>query len=1052
MKRAWWQEKSASEQAALVARVVGHLALVVVALRSWAPSSALVTAGSIGLGASTLALLLALALAARDADGVSRPLYAGLTLATLGGVLSQVYNLVAYVIPGHRGPLPNSSLWLLVAGVNPVLAATFALVIGRRRRQALRLPELLDVVLVGTAAAVVALMIAQLSPALVPGGSDAARTMMLVWRSGMIAAIALAALLLATRGDAIGTRSAAMLVIGTAVLEAAHMVVARQAMSAGAIDPSGADLFWALAVAVFSLALPARLTSREVFAAVFPALAEHDDTTDDPTRAGAIDGLRARAVIAAIIITSGAAGVLGARGERNVLLSVAIALFGVVLAIRAAIVLEAERKARRILAGNVIAERELSAKLERAVEARTAELAEAQRVLQRMWTLGQQISLELNPARVLERFIEAVVDIGSADGGALALMTGAGPLGLLAGEGTVRVAAAIGLSAPLAGREIPVGKSALGRAIRSGRPWTAADASLQPGLLHEPAGTQMPVRGILIVPINRRRERIGAVAVTSRTARVFTPVEIARVEAMTDLLTMTLSNAELVESLRQAEWRFRTLFRAAPDVVLTVLQSGRVREANDAVRDVAGIDPVHLVGRMLADIVLPEDRATITDALVRAIEGTATRCEVRVPRENGPPRVVAFATSRLPEADPPAALVIGRDVTAERDLRSRLVETERLAAVGELVAGVAHEVNNPLSSISAFAQLLLRDPTLTEAHREPIEVIKSETARASQVVKDLLAFARRSENRREALDLDVLVERTLRLRGFQLADANVSIDLQLDGELPPVVADARQLQQVVLNLVTNAVQSMAPLGGGTLRVTTRALPGSVVLEIGDTGRGIPPAARAHIFEPFFTTKAEGEGTGLGLSVSYGIITAHGGSIGIGDTSERGTTMVVSLPIESTVTAAPRPSGERPVLAARSPLAGLRVLVVEDEPLLRAGLESFAALRGFTVIPAGNGEAALAALEQTSVDAIVCDLRMPGMDGAALHEVLRRDRPGLAARTVFMTGDVAGRGLRSGALGRQPVLTKPFSLDRLEEVLVAVLRGQPVPPAAAAAKD
>ena len=1045
MKRTRSQEKTASDRATLVARLVSHVAVGVVALHLIAGSTATATAGSVSLGAATIALLVAFTLAAWRATDICQPLYAGVALAALGGGLSQLYNIAAYVVPGRTPPLPNPSLWLLVIGVNPVLAGTFALVIARRRQQSLGLAELLDIVLVATAAAVVALMLAQLSPDAMGGTSTAAPTLMLLWHSGMIAAIALAALLLATRGDTIGTRPAATLVAGTAMLEVAHAVIARQALIAGHVDPTSADIWWALSVAVLSLALPARVMSPSLFAALFPRFTGRQRAEVAVAGPAVIAGLRGWAVVAAIVITAGAALVLAISGERNVLLGGGVAMFGVVLAIRAAMVLDAERSARVVLASNVTAERELTATLERAVETRTAELAEAQRVLQRMWTLGQQISLELNPARVLDRFIEAVVDIVSADGGALGLMTEAGPLGLLAGDGRVRIAAAIGISAPLAGREVPAGASALGRAIRSGKPWTEDDAMAEPGLLYEPPDASLPVRGILIVPIHRRRERIGAVAVTSRSARTFTAVEIARVEAMADLLTMSLSNAELVESLRQAEWRFRTLFRAAPDVVLTVLQSGRVREANDAVREVTGIDSVHLVGRMLADIVVADDRAAVTDTLARAIEGAATRCEVRIPRENAPPRVVAFAASRLPEADPPAALVIGRDVTSERDMRARLVETERLAAVGELVAGVAHEVNNPLSSISAFAQLLLRDPTLPDAHRDSIEVIKSETNRASQVVKDLLAFARRSDNRREPLDLDALVERTLRLRNFQLADANVTVELALHRALPPVIGDVRQLQQVVLNLVTNAVQAMAPLGGGTLRIMSRVLPGSVVVEISDTGRGIAPAARPHVFEPFFTTKREGEGTGLGLSVSYGIVTAHGGSIGIAETSERGTTMVVSIPAGDDATMPSPARTDQPPPALRSTLAGLRILVVDDEPMLRSVLERFAALRGFTIVAAATGDAALQTLEHTSVDAIVCDLRMPVMDGAALYAILRRDRPGLAARTVFMTGDVSGGATRASAIGRQPVLTKPFSLDRLEEVLVALVRGQPVPP-------
>jgi two-component system NtrC family sensor kinase len=666
-----------------------------------------------------------------------------------------------------------------------------------------------------------------------------------------------------------------------------------------------------------------------------------------------------------------------------------------------------------------------------------------------MWTLGQQITLELNPDRVLHRFIEAVVDVAGADGGSLGLMNESGALGLLSDGGRLRVVVSTGQGAPLTGTTVPVAGSAMGRAVLTGKPWTHHDVGGEPGLVYPDSLRRAPdVGGLLVVPLHRRGERIGAVAVSSRKPRVFTPAEIARVEAMTDLLTVSLSNAELVENLRQAEWRFRTLFRAAPDVVLTLLQSGRVREANEAVREVTGLEPANIVGRVLSDIVLEDDRQALTDAIARAFDGTPARCEVRLPRENGPPHVVALAASRLPEADPPSVLVIGRDVTAEREMRARLVETERLAAVGELVAGVAHEVNNPLSSISAFAQLLLRDPSLVDAQRDSLEVIKAETARASQVVKDLLAFARRSEHRQEAIDLNVLIERTLRLRGFQLNAANVRVDLALASNLPSVLGDARQLQQVVLNLVANAVQAMMRTGGGVLRLVTRSLEGVVVLEVSDTGTGIPASARPHIFEPFFTTKREGEGTGLGLSVSYGIVTAHGGSIGIAETSERGTTMVVSLPAVSQPATRARVSAEyTAVTAPRSALAGLRLLVVDDEVSLRSGIEAYGKLRGFTVVIAGSGDEALALLETTSVDAVVCDLRMPGMDGTTFHEILRREKPALAARTVFMTGDVVGAAFRSGTLSRQPVVMKPFALERLEDVVVAVLRGEMMQPVA-----
>jgi len=713
------------------------------------------------------------------------------------------------------------------------------------------------------------------------------------------------------------------------------------------------------------------------------------------------------------------------------------AAVGAVLTVLGFRAVQADRRAATALEQTVEHERRLTASLELLVATRTSELEDAQRVLQRMWWLGQQITLELNPQRVLQRFLEAVMDIAHADGAVI---------GLLGDEGIVHVVIGTGIGRVLSGAAVPMYGSAMGRVIRTGHAWVEADAEehfheLDAGMYNRVRGT---IASMAIVPISRRGERIGAVSVLTRQRREFTPADLERIEAMGDLLSVSLENAELVETLRQAEWRFRTLFRAAPDAVFTVLQSGRIREANDAVRELSGIDPLQVVGRPVAELVVESDREKLSAALEATFAGNPTRIEVVFARENRGSivkRAVALAMSRLPEADPPTVLLVGRDMTSEREMRMRLMESDRLAAVGELVAGVAHEVNNPLSGISAFAQLLLRDGGLTPSQRESIEVIKSETLRASHVVKDLLAFARRSEAQREPLDLNGVLARTLRLRGYQLSSNKIELETDLAQELPAVVGDARQIQQVCLNLVTNAVQAMSQLGGGTLYVSTRRDGSNVLLEMKDTGAGIPETARAHIFEPFFTTKGEGEGTGLGLSVSYGIVTAHGGTIELASTSATGTTFRVRLPAAHEQPTDDMRSDSQGVVL-RSPLAGIRLLFIDDEPSLRSGLQAFGALRGFTVLTAENGLQGLEMLRAGPVDAIVCDLRMPGMDGPSFHERLRRERPGLAARTVFLTGDVVTTSTRMVGV-KQPVLAKPFAFEKLEETLVAVMRGTPV---------
>jgi two-component system, NtrC family, sensor kinase len=670
-----------------------------------------------------------------------------------------------------------------------------------------------------------------------------------------------------------------------------------------------------------------------------------------------------------------------------------------------------------------------------------SEFSGAEKVLQRMWWLGQQITLELDPRRVVERFLEAAGDVAEADGASLGLVTT---------DGYIEITAASGTLATCAGLRLPIGDSVMGRIIRGAGPFSVADADEHPGELHDTwfrhaATQQTRMHAMAVVPVQRRGERIGAVTIASARRDAFTGLQLERVEAMSDLLSVALANAELFETLRQAEWRFRTLFRAAPDAVLTVLQTtGRVREANDAVREVFGLEPHQVVGRSLVELVVEGDRPALERILANAFAGAPARAEVKVvhpDQPDAPRRFVALAASRLPEADPPSALLVGRDMTHEREMHARLMESDRLAAVGELVAGVAHEVNNPLSSISAFAQLLLRDDTLTAQQRESIEVIRAETTRASQVVKDLLTFARRSEPQRVPLDLNAVIARSLRMRQYQFDETGVRVDTELADDLPAVMGDARQLQQVCLNLLTNATQAMSA-GGGVLRVRS-AREGDVVrLDIMDNGPGVAAHVRQHIFEPFFTTKKEGEGTGLGLSVSYGIIAAHGGVIELVESGPQGTTFRVTLPAGESPADATEAARDQGAITLRSPIAGIRLLFVDDEPALRNGMKAYGELRGFTVLTAADGSAALETTRSVGVDAIVCDLRMPGMDGVAFHEQLRVERPGLAARTVFITGDVVTSLASRGSIARQPVLTKPFVFDRIEEAVIAVMKGQP----------
>jgi signal transduction histidine kinase len=251
-------------------------------------------------------------------------------------------------------------------------------------------------------------------------------------------------------------------------------------------------------------------------------------------------------------------------------------------------------------------------------------------------------------------------------------------------------------------------------------------------------------------------------------------------------------------------------------------------------------------------------------------------------------------------------------------MQARMAQSERLASIGVLAAGVAHEINNPLGGILALTSLALEDLPAGDPRRENLEEVVRQTNRCGEIVRHLLEFSRQGRVRVAAIDLAELLGKTLALLERQSIFHNVRVVRELDAELPLVVADASQLQQVFVNVLINAVQAMAERGTLLLGSRHDAARREVVLTFRDTGCGIPPEALDHVFDPFFTTKESGQGTGLGLSIAYGIVSRHHGNIAVESEVGRGTTVTIRLPVEP-----PRPPDEAPEAdehAATTPLA------------------------------------------------------------------------------------------------------------------------------------
>ncbi|WP_346914429.1 cell cycle histidine kinase CckA [uncultured Roseibium sp.] len=526
-----------------------------------------------------------------------------------------------------------------------------------------------------------------------------------------------------------------------------------------------------------------------------------------------------------------------------------------------------------------------------------------------------------------------------------------------------------------------------------------------------------------------------------------------------DSRTLVLNRSrgeEASEALRAAEVRFARFFNNTPIAIASLDKEGRVLRTNAPFLRLFGAIDLNEESPKLEAYVAESGREELSKALKAAANGIGEISPIDIPLSAGnDPRSATFYVSAVQEGegDGEAAIVYALETTQQRALEAQFAQSQKMQAIGQLAGGVAHDFNNVLTAIIGFSDLLLASHRPTDPSFQDIMNIKQNANRAAGLVRQLLAFSRRQTLRPQRLELnDVLADLSILLD--RLLGEKVELKVIHGRDLWPVMADLNQLEQVIVNLAVNAGDAMPD--GGRLTITTKNVsdaestqfentrgmpPGEYTLvEVEDTGTGMPPEVMEKIFDPFFSTKEVGKGTGLGLSTVYGIVKQTGGFIFCTSEVGSGTTFRLFLPryipaIEEETK--PEPQAEPEKVADLTGSAS--ILLVEDEEAVRAFAARALASRGYTVHEASSGTEALEVMEETGgeVDLVVSDVVMPEMDGPTLLVELRKTRPDL--KIIFVSGyaeDAFEENLPENE--KFFFLPKPFTLKQLATTVKEVL--------------
>ena len=498
--------------------------------------------------------------------------------------------------------------------------------------------------------------------------------------------------------------------------------------------------------------------------------------------------------------------------------------------------------------------------------------------------------------------------------------------------------------------------------------------------------------------------------------------------------------------LRESEERFRTMFAAAPTAIMLFGRDGRILGVNRSAESMFGYEEAELVGKLPGVLRDPSDAEAGDEAFAELVRGErdAYRREAIFRTKDGSLVHALLATALVRDGDGKPGYVIGmaEDVTEHRQLEEQLRQSQKLEAIGRLAGGVAHDFNNMLTAIGGYTALALEHAEAGSTLRGDLDEIRKATDRAALLTRQLLAFSRKQVLMPELLNLNgVVLELETMLR--PLIGEDVALTTRLDPALGPIEADPGQLHQVVMNLVVNARDAM-PDGGAISIETANSDVGEnddgiepgryVTLTVRDTGEGIDEATLRQIFEPFFTTKDAGKGTGLGLATVYGIVKQSGGYVAVDSELGVGSAFTIYLRrADGTVLTQVEPEPEPVPVAVPAPAAAAstRVLVVEDEDVIRGLVDQVLRGEGYEVLLAGNGDEAIALADGNHVDVLLTDLTMPGIGGHELADRLRARSPEL--KVMFMSGFAEGNDFSTSALPPATTfLEKPFTFSMLSE--------------------